>query len=248
MRGLFDYTPGSTLLHTMNPITKICLALCICIAAFASENLAFLLTLLAVDMAVGAIGNILPKAIRILTGLVKVSVFLFILQVLFIRDGNILFWIVTDAGVLAATRLVLRLIVACIPLALMLSVTATNDLTNALVKTAHVPYKYAFTFSTAVRFIPLFMDEMSGIIEAQTARGVDLDSGGFFKKMKLILPMCVPLLIISVRKIDGTAMAAEVRGFNLRTGRSGYKSYPFQAADMLTFLFCAVLIAAGIVL
>ncbi len=248
MRGLFDYTPGNTLLHRMNPITKICLALCICIAAFTSENLVFLLILLAIDMAIGGIGKVFPKAIRILTGLVKVSIFLFILQVLFIRDGNILFWIVTDVGVLAATRLVLRLIVACIPLALMLSVTSTNDLTNALVKTAHVPYKYAFTFSTAVRFIPLFMDEMSGIIEAQTARGVDLDSGGFFKKMKLILPLCVPLIIISVRKIDGTAMAAEVRGFNLRTGHSGYKSYPFHIADMLSLVFCIVFVAAGIVL
>jgi energy-coupling factor transport system permease protein len=94
----------------------------------------------------------------------------------------------------------------------------------------------------------LFIDEMSGIMEAQTARGVEFDTGGFFKKMKLILPLCVPLLMISVRKIDGTAVSAEVRGFHLRTRNSGYKAYPFAAADLWTLILCATLISAGIIL
>ncbi len=92
------------------------------------------------------------------------------------------------------------------------------------------------------------MDEMSGIMAAQTARGVEFDTGGFFKKMRLILPLCVPLLIISVRKIDGSAVSAEVRGFNLRTRDSGYKTYPIRTPDVLTMTFCAAIVAAGILL
>ena len=248
MRGIFEYVPGDTVIHRLNPISKIFLAFCICIAAFTSENIIFLIALLLLNLIIGAVGGVFQRSLRLLTGLTKICTFLFVLQVLFIRDGNVLFLFVTDNGVLTALRVVLRLMSACIPLALMLSVTEINDLANALVKVLHIPYQYAFTFSTAIRFIPLFMDEMAGIMEAQTARGVEFDTDGFFKKMKLVLPLCVPLLIISVRKIDGTAVAAEVRGFHLRTRSSGYKSYPFAARDVMMLIFCAILVAAGIIL
>ncbi len=246
MKGILDYTAGDSMLHRMNPIVKIFLAFCICIAAFATDSIAFLAALLALDLLLGAIGSIFGKTLKLLISLLKVSAFLFILQLLFVREGRTLFLFVTDTGIILALKLVLRLITACIPLALMLALTQMNDLTNALVKVVRMPYKYAFTLSTALRFIPLFMDEMAGIMEAQTARGVEFDEGGFIKKLKLILPLCVPLLMISVRKIDGTAVAAEVRGFNLRTRESGYKKYPFRAADIMTLMLCAALITAGI--
>jgi ABC-type cobalt transport system, permease component CbiQ and related transporters len=237
MNSVLNYSAGDTVIHRMNPVVKIFLSLCICVAAFTSNNIIFLLALIALNMLIGAAGNVFRKAFKLLTGLIKVSVFLFVLQLLFCRDGRVLFLFVTDMGVLTALRLVLKLIAACIPLALMLALTQMSDLTNALVKVARMPYKYAFTLSTAIRFIPLFMNEMAGIMEAQTARGVEFDAGGFFKKLRLILPLCVPLLMISVRKIDGTAVAAEVRGFNLRTGSSGYKTYPFRTADIVTLVF-----------
>ena len=45
----------------------------------------------------------------------------------------------------------------------MLTVTKMNDLSNCLVKILHVPYKYDFTLTTAMRFIPVFMNEMSAV-------------------------------------------------------------------------------------
>ena len=95
--------------------------------------------------------------------------------------------------------------------------------------------------------IPVFMNDMSGIMEAQTARGVEFDQGGFLKRLRLMIPLCVPLLVSSVRKTNSAAIAAEVRGFNLRTSRSGFKEYPFTALDgavMGTCLALAVLAVA----
>lgn len=248
MRDILAYSPGDTAIHRLNPITKICLAFCICVAAFAADSLPFLLALLALNLAVGAAGKVFEKAVGLLIGLAKVSSFLFVLQILFVREGNTLFLFVTEGGLISALKLVLRFMTACVPLALMLAVTRTNDLANALVKVTRLPYQYAFTLSTAIRFIPLFMSEMAGILEAQTARGVEFDQGGFLKKIRLILPLCVPLLIISVRKIDGAAVSAEVRGFYLRTRECGYKTYPMRAADFGVFLLCAALVGAGIYL
>jgi energy-coupling factor transport system permease protein len=248
MKGVLEYVPGDTIIHRLNPLAKIFLALCVCVAAFITGSIAVLAVLLLFNLAIGAAGGVFGRALKLLFGLVRVGVFLFLLQLLFVREGHALFLFVTDVGVVTAAQVVLRLIDACLPLALMLAVTQMSDLTNALVKVVRMPYKYAFTLSTALRFIPLFMSEMAGIMEAQTARGLELDSAGFFKKMKLILPLCVPLLMISVRKIDGTAVAAEVRGFHLRTRQSGYKDYPFRAPDIAVLVLCAALIAGAIVL
>ncbi len=248
MTDLFQYVPGNTPLHRMNPITKIALTLCVCIAAFLTDNLFVLLFLLAFDLLIGVVGGVTRKAFSIFRGLIKVSVFLFILQALFVRRGNRLFWIITDEGLLTAASVVLRLLVVCLPLALVLTVTQVSDIANALVQVLHVPYAYAFTLTTAIRFIPQFMEEMSGIMESQTARGVEFDSKNVFKKLGMLFPLCAPLLISSVRRTGATATAAEVRGFNQRTQESGYKRYGFGPVDLAAVLISAALIVGAVLI
>jgi energy-coupling factor transport system permease protein len=117
-----------------------------------------------------------------------------------------------------------------------------------MVKVIGVPYRYAFTFASTVHFIPVFMNDMKGIMEAQTARGVEFDQGGIVNKVRLMVPLCVPLLVSSVRKTNSAAIAAELRGFDLRKRESGYKQYPFTAADVGALLLAAGLAAIAILL
>ncbi len=248
MKDLFQYVPGNSLIHRLNPITKILLTVAICVAAFMTDSLICLAVLLAIDLGIGLIADVPKKTLGILKGLLKIAVFLFVLQALLTRDGTRIFWIVTDKGLLTAGKVVLRLVVVCMPLALVLAVTRVSDLANALVQVLHVPYKYAFTLTTAIRFIPQFLEEMNDIMEAQTARGIEFDTRNSFKKLGMILPLCAPLLISSVRRSDQTAVAAEVRGFELRTASSGYKRYPFRLCDLSAALLCALLIAAAVLI
>ena len=89
---------------------------------------------------------------------------------------------------------------------------------------------------------------MKGIMEAQTARGVEFDVGGIVNKVRLMVPLCVPLLVSSVRKTNSAAIAAEVRGFNLRTRDSGYKQYPFALYDIVAMLLAVALLVLAVVL
>jgi energy-coupling factor transport system permease protein len=89
---------------------------------------------------------------------------------------------------------------------------------------------------------------MSGIMEAQTARGVQFDTRNFFRKVGLLLPLCVPLLISSVRRIEVSAISAELRGFNLRNRSSGYKRYNFSAPDAIALSVCFMIIAASVMI
>jgi energy-coupling factor transport system permease protein len=143
---------------------------------------------------------------------------------------------------------VLRFVAATMPLTLMFSVTQMGDISNVLNLYLRIPYKYTFALTTAMRFIPLFSDEMAGIMEAQIARGVEFDTKNFFKKLRLLLPLCVPLLISSVRKIEGAAISAELRGFNFRTPASAYKRYGFGAGDAAMLLLCGAVVAGAVIL
>ena len=233
--------PGNSFIHRLNPVTKLFLTVIICVAAFVTDRLVFLLGLLVIDLLFGLIAGVAGRTWSIFRGLLKIAVFLFLLQALMVRRGTPLFWIITDQGLLTAGKVVLRLIVVCMPLTLALAVTRVSDLTNALVQVLHVPYPYAFTLSATIRFIPQFVEEMNGIMEAQTARGIPFDQARGLKKFSMILPLCAPLLISSVRRTDQTAAAAEVRGFRLRTRTSAYKQYPFTWQDGAVFLFCVLL-------
>ena len=253
MKAFLDYIPGSSLLHRLNPLSKFTISIAVCAACFISTSLLVLFALIVIDLLLAALGHILPFALRLLRGLTGLSVFLFILQVLFIRTGKPIFNLfprfpVTTDGIMNATRLVLRLIGAMLPLAVMLSVTKLNDLSGVLTWYLHIPYKYAFMLTTAIRFIPVFTSEMESIMEAQTARGIEFDTKNIFKKIQLIMPLCIPLLITSVGKSDTTAVSAELRGFERRSRLSLSVIYPLRASDIAAFVFSAGLIAAAAVL
>ena len=245
MTSVIDYIPGTSLLHRLNPVTKLALAAGIILATFLGDTYPLLIALLALTFALGAYARAAGGLLSLSKLMVPLSLIMLVLQTAFIRTGNpVALWITTD-GLVTGTKAALRLLGVALPLILMLTVTKLNDLANAVVEVLHVPYRYAFTFTTALRFVPVFSQEMNAIMEAQTARGVEYDTKNPLKKIKLMLPLCVPLLVSSVGKTDATALAAEQRGFYLRTRESSYKRYPMAAADYAVLAASVALIVLG---
>ena len=245
MTSVIDYIPGTSLLHRLNPVTKLALAAGIILATFLGDTYPLLIALLALTFALGAYARAAGGLVSLSKLMVPLSLIMLVLQTAFIRTGNPLaLWVTTD-GLVTGTKAALRLLGVALPLILMLTVTKLNDLANAVVEVLHVPYRYAFTFTTALRFGPVFSQEMKAIMEAQTARGVEDDTKNPLKTIQLMLPLCVPLLVSSVGKTDATALAAEQRGFYLRTRESSYKRYPMAAADYAVLAASVALIVLG---
>ena len=246
MTSVIDYIPGTSLLHRLNPVTKLALAAGIILATFLGDTYPLLIALLALTFALGAYARAVGGLVSLSKLMVPLSLIMLVLQTAFIRTGDpVALWVTTD-GLVTGTKAALRLLGVALPLILMLTVTKLNDLANAVVEVLHVPYRYAFTFTTALRFVPVFSQEMNAIMEAQTARGVEYDTKNPLKKIQLMLPLCVPLLVSSVGKTDATALAAEQRGFYLRTRESSYKRYPMGAADYAVLAASVALIVLGV--
>ena len=252
MNGFLEYVPGDSLLHRLNPVAKLVFAVVFAIACFCTGNPVFLCAMLAFGVALAASCGLMRQTAGLMKAVLVFSLILAVLLVLTTPTGERLVdlpWGYIGTGsLLAAATTVVRLEAAAIPLFLTFYVTKVSDMSNAVVKVLHVPYKYAFTFASTVHFIPVFMNDMKSIMEAQTARGVEFDVGGIVNKVRLMVPLCVPLLVSSVRKTNSAAIAAEVRGFNLRTRASGFKQYPVTAVDAAVMLLAVALLAAAICL
>ncbi len=102
--------------------------------------------------------------------LIPLSIIMFVMQAIFVRSGTPVFLSITNEGLMLGLMVCLRLLCLALPLIPALVTTKLTDLANACVEVLHVPYQYAFTFTTALRFVPVFSQEMNAIMEAQTAR------------------------------------------------------------------------------
>lgn len=252
MSAFLDYVPGTSLIHRLNPITKLFFSFIFAVACFCTSNIFFLLGMLVFAFCIALSCGMRKQTVGLMKAVALFSLLLALIQILTTPGGTSLIPLpwgsIGTVGLLAGVTTVVRLTAAAIPLFLTFYVTKINDITNSVVKVLHVPYKYAFTFSSTVHFIPVFMNDMKGIMEAQTARGIEFDKGGIINKIRLMVPLCVPLLVSSVRKTNSAAIAAEVRGFNLRTRASGYKQYPFTSVDIGVMVLAVALLVAAIIL
>ncbi len=251
--NLLNYVPGDSFLHRLNPVTKLVAAFMYGIAAILCENVFAEVGFIIFILLISATAGLFKRALFLTRNLMFLGLIMFVIQLFFVRSGSPLlviggFVLFTTGGLKSALLLSLRVIAAMLPLMLLFAITRMNDLCNALVKRLHLPYRYAFIVTTAFRFVPIFATEFHDIQDAQKARGVDFDTKNIIRKLKLIAPLCVPLLVSSLKKVDVSAMSAEMRGFELRGYKSGYKQYPFSARDFLTVLVLAVVIVATVTL
>ncbi|MDQ5854227.1 MAG: energy-coupling factor transporter transmembrane protein EcfT, partial [Chloroflexota bacterium] len=83
-----------------------------------------------------------------------------------------------------------------------------------------VPYRIAFAFSAALRMVPTLVDSMTTIMQAQRARGVDLEIGTVFARIRAHLPLVVPVFISVLRSARHLAMALEAKGFGAQRERT----------------------------
>ena len=112
----------------------------------------------------------------------------------------------------------------------------------------HFPvHELAMMMSIALRFIPTLIEETDKIMNAQKARGAQLDNGKMTERIKALVPVLVPLFISAFRRADELAMAMECRCYRGGEGRTKLKVLKFGAPDALCALFAAVFLC-GILL
>lgn len=162
---------------------------------------------------------------------------------------------ITDAGILLAAKMAIRLTLLIIGSSLMTLTTTPNHLTDGLesllspLKRVKVPvHEVAMMMSIALRFIPILLEETDKIMKAQIARGADFDSGNLLQKAKAMVPLLVPLFIAAFRRANDLAMAMEARCYRGGEGRTKMKPLIYRRRDYIAYGVVFVYLAASIVI
>lgn len=105
-----------------------------------------------------------------------------------------------------------------------------------------LPYPVAFGLSTSLRLARQLRETAISVAEAQQSRGLDLTSGSLGERVRKAAPMLIPLLVLSLRRVNSMAMAMEARGYGAGR-RTSWICWRWSAADTGAVLAAAVGVA-----
>ena len=256
---LGQYFPGDTLVHRLDPRTKLISVVLYFIALFTANNwLSTAVVALTLILAV-ALSRIKPRALlKGMKPLMFIVVFTAVLN-LFYTEGHVIaqFWIfrITSEGLRRTILMVLRIFLLVSCTFLLTYTTSPLQLTDGLeqllrpLKKLRFPvHELAMMMSIALRFIPTLIEETDKIMSAQKARGADFETGGLMRRARALLPVLVPLFVSALRRADELATAMECRCYHGGEGRTRMKTLQMHTADHLTLLFWIGVLCCVIVL
>ena len=256
---LGQYFPGNTVVHRLDPRTKLLMVVVYIVALFLAKWWVSYGVMLAFLVTAVMLSHIKPKALfRGLKPLIVIMVFTALIN-LFYSDGEVLvkFWIfrITREGIVQAAFLVLRIMMLVTGTFLMTYTTSPIALTDGMesllspLKKLHFPvHELSMMMSIALRFIPTLIEETDKIMSAQKARGADFESGNIFRRAKALVPILVPLFVSAFRRADELATAMECRCYHGDEGRTKLKQLHYRARDIITLLLGAALLGGIITL
>ena len=254
---LGQYFPGDTVVHRLDPRTKLILVIVYIVALFQANSWTGY-----VLMTLAALGSMALAKIKPGTMFKGVRPMLFIIALtallnIFYTTGTPVLpgWIITWEGIARAVQMILRIVLLISGTFLLTYTTSPIALTDGLelllgpLKKLHVPvHEMTIMMSMALRFIPTLISETDKIMSAQKARGADFETGSLFQRAKALLPILVPLFVSAFKRADELAVAMESRCYHGGEGRTRMKKLQMAGRDWTALVLGFAFLVAMIVL
>lgn len=253
-----QYFPGKSLIHRLDPRAKIIMFIAYLVIIFCTFNYCSLGIITLFTVFYIAASRISPK---FYFKSLKVIIFIVIITSLlnlFYGTGEPLleWWVfkITVDGINRAVFITIRIICLILASSCLTFTTSPTELTDALERlmkplgVIHFPvHEIAMMMSLALRFVPTLLEETDKIMQAQKARGADMESGNLINKVKALIPILVPLFVSAFRRAYDVATAMECRCYRGGAGRTRMKSIHMSMRDVLAFI-CVTLIIGGVII
>ena len=256
---LGQFFPGKSVIHRLDPRTKLVMLVAYIVALFVSDGWAsygVCFVFLSLSIAVSDIP--LKSIFHGMKPLVFILIFTGLLNIFFTPGKALVHWgfvTVTQEGLIQAAKMVSRILMLITATFLLTYTTSPIALTDGLeallepLKHIKVPvHELSMMMCIALRFIPTLIEETDKIMSAQKARGADFENGSLLQKVKALVPILVPLFISAFRRADELATAMECRCYQGGDGRTKMKLLRYRRNDYLAYGAGMVLLAAVIIL
>lgn len=251
------YIPGNSLIHRLDPRSKLIAMILYIIIVFWANNFITNLIMLTFTLVVIFLSQVkLSFFFNGIKPMVGIILFTTIFQMLFTQGGEVFLslWIIkiTSYGLSQAALIFMRFLLIILFSTLLTLTTTPLSLADAVesllkpLERLKVPaHEIGLMLSLSLRFVPTLMDDTTRIMNTQRARGVDFGEGNLIQKVKSIIPILIPLFASSFKRADALAIAMEARGYQGGDGRTKYRLLRWTTKDSLTIL---VIISLGIFL
>ncbi len=248
-----QHFPGDSPVHRLDPRIKLLLTLAYIVVLFAVPNISGMVLAFITVLALYLVARIPLRVLtRSMRPLLPIILFTAILNLFFAAGEPLVQWWIfkiSREGIYYAITMVFRILCLIAGSSLLTYTTSPIVLTDALERllhplaVLHLPvHELAMMMTIALRFIPTLIEETEKIMNAQKARGADLDTGSLLQRVKALIPVLIPLFISSFRRADELAMAMECRCYHGGDGRTRMKQLHVTTGDIIsTLVFCCVM-------
>ncbi len=236
-----QYYAAESPIHALDPRTKLVALLLYVVLLFMVQNPLWYILIGGTLLLLYRLANIpFGYMMRGLKTIILLLCFTFFFRMTLTPGVEIArFWVftITEEGILKAIRLTVR-IALMITGASLLSYTSTpRELSDGLEKGMSFMEKFgvpihsmAVILMIAFRFIPIMIEEMNILMDAQAARGAEFEKCSVWKKCKNVISLLMPLFFSTVRRATDLAMAMEARGY--QEGAPTTRMYPLVYGEL----------------
>ena len=232
-------------IHNLDPRMKFVYVCVIFVVAILFNQLLVLLALFLMPIPFVLLAGVQKEWLRSLRGAAFLATFIFIVNIAsnYFTSGYVLAIIDIESAI----AMTLRFVVLVESFSVFFLTTSPDHLGLALEQT-HIPYEFAFAFTTAVRFVPVLAEEAQTIMDAQKARGLELEKGGFLKRIRNYIPILIPLIVSAIRRSLELAEAMESRAWGATKNRTNLYELRLHRGDFILLAISLLILSAAIYL
>ncbi|MFI3251270.1 MAG: energy-coupling factor transporter transmembrane component T [Eubacteriales bacterium] len=257
---LGQFFPGTSLIHNLDPRTKIIALTCYIIALFCADSaLTYVIMFGVLALAIGLSKVPISAIFKGMKPLIFILTFTGLLNMFYVPGETVLLTIwkltITLEGLVVAFYMVIRIMMLVSGSFLLTYTTSPIRLTDGLeqllnpLKVLKVPvHDLSMMMSIALRFIPNLIEETDKIMSAQRARGANFESGGIVARAQAMVPLLVPLFVSALRRAIELADAMDCRCYHGGEGRTRMTALKYRKGDYLVIVFVISLVALVLLL
>ncbi|MGC9345412.1 MAG: energy-coupling factor transporter transmembrane component T family protein, partial [Candidatus Bathyarchaeales archaeon] len=230
-------------IHNLDPRIKFIYVCAIFAAAVIFWELPPLIILFLIQIPFIILAGVKREWLRSMRGAAFLATIIFLTNFIFsfINAG----YVVAASSLEYALAMTLRFIVLVESFSVFFLTTSPDRLGLALEQT-RIPYEFCFAFTTAVRFVPVLAEEAQTIMDAQKARGLELERGNFLKRIRNYIPILIPLIVSAIRRSLELAEAMESRAWGATKNRTNLYVLNMHIGDLVLIVVTIGILATVI--
>jgi len=250
----FKFRKTSSVIHDLDPRIKFFFVSILFVMAILFTKLPALIVLFFVPLPFVFMARVNRQWLRSMRGAALLAIFIFATNFIFgyFYPGSFV-EITPPVDMLVeylvllerSVAMTLRFVVLIASFSVFFLTTSPDHLGLAL-QQSHVPYEFCFAFTTAVRFVPVLADEAQTIMDAQKARGLELEKGNLLKRVRNYIPILIPLIVNAIRRSLELAESMDSRAWGANKKRTNLYALKLKRADYILIVISILMLILAV--